>query len=41
MSILIDLIGLLAILSNVLFALHLWSKVTASPSAGSGTPVVR
>jgi len=30
MSALIDLISLLAILSNTLFALHLWAKVSAS-----------
>jgi hypothetical protein len=35
MSALIDLISLLAILSNALFALHLWSKVSASLSARS------
>jgi hypothetical protein len=30
MSILIDLIGLLAVLANTLFALHIWSTVSAS-----------
>jgi hypothetical protein len=35
MSALIDLISLLAILSNALFAVHLWSKVSASLNARS------
>lgn len=30
MSALIDVIGLLAVLANVLFALHIWSAVSAS-----------
>jgi hypothetical protein len=29
MSALIDLIGLLAVLANTLFALHIWSAVSA------------
>jgi len=35
MSILIDIISLLAVLANVLFALHIWAAVTASSSARS------
>ena len=35
MSILIDLIGLLAVVANVLFALHVWATVAASASARS------
>ena len=37
MSILIDVIGLLAILANALFALHIWSAVSAEahPTARS------
>lgn len=35
MSILIDLIGLLAVLANGLFALHVWAGVAASASARS------
>lgn len=35
MSILIDLIGLLAVLANVLFALHVWATVAAPASARS------
>ena len=30
MNILIDIIGLLAVLANTLFALHVWSAVSAS-----------
>jgi hypothetical protein len=30
MSILIDVIGLLAVLANALFALHIWSAVASS-----------
>ena len=29
MSVLIDVIGLLAVLANALFALHVWSAVSA------------
>jgi hypothetical protein len=29
MSVLIDVIGLLAVLANALFALHIWSTVSA------------
>lgn len=31
MSILIDVIGLLAVLANTLLALHIWSVVSAGP----------
>ena len=35
MGALIDVISLFAILSNALFALHLWSRVSASLNARS------
>lgn len=35
MSILIDIIGLLAVLANGLFALHVWAGVATSASARS------
>jgi hypothetical protein len=35
MSILIDIMGLLAVLANLFFALHVWVTVAASASARS------